>query len=217
MDIVPHIRIPTAFDRPCERLVIKRIGFPLKPNQAWDGITECNHSHWRWASVTPSNFGSGRILGIPNDSKQNLDFAVVRYHSGEEDPIDFKTLTEPDEPLRTHNTAGRDPLQIFQGTAPEEVVLWYSGTSQSNTDTFLGHGGFFNPTLSSKQLYSNAPTQDGIGRIVASQIYDAGSTNIAPFDATVAGPLPTGYTQYGTLSYDITTTAVASGGFVSRS
>jgi len=184
-----------------------RFGFP----PVGGGCPECNHSHWRWASIIPGSFGNGRILGIPSDSKQNLDFAVVRYHDGEEDPTDFKALTEPAEPIRTYDTAGRDSLQIYRGSAPEEVVVWYSGTGYQNSDTFLGHGGFFNPTIPSKQLYSNAPTQDGISGIVASQIYAAGSTGIAPFDATVAGPLPVGYTQYGTLSYDITTTAEESG------
>src|SRR5207302_6298815 len=76
----------------------------------------------------------------------------------------------------------------------------------------FGYGGFFNPTEPTKQLYGpNAPTGDTITSIVASQIYNAGSTSIATFDASLGGSLPVGYTQSGALSYDITTTSEASG------
>ena len=175
------------------------------------GCPECNHSHWRWGAYAGDFWGNGSILGLPSGSKQDVSLAVIRYHSGEEDPTDFKNLVQPSEAIRTYNTVGRNPLQVYRGSAPEEVVLWYSGTGYQNSDTFLGHGGFFNPTLPSNQLYSNSTSQDRISNVTASGVYGTGSTNVAPFDATRAGSLPGGYTQYATLSYDVTTTAKSSG------
>jgi uncharacterized repeat protein (TIGR01451 family) len=207
-----------------------------EPPLCWDcvgsnfvggGCPECGHSHWRWgASIQGSAFGNGNIIGIPAGSIQDLDFAVTRYQSGEEDPLDIQDLITS-QPIRTYDTSGRNPLQINWGSAPEEVVVWYSGTGKQNSDAFFGHGGFFNPTSIIKQLYGDlgfaAPGkrrslsplssgEDGITAIVATNIFVPGFTTLNPFDPTLEAPLlPPGYSQYGTLGYDVTTDAESSG------
>lgn len=237
------------------------------------GCPECIHSHWRWGKFTQGE-GGGNLIGIPDGSNQDVDFGVVAYQSGEEHPLVpyndlVNGLVQYWQPIRTHNTAGRNPLQVYRDSAPQDVVYWQSATGYQNTDTFFGYGGFFNPALSNQQLYaatclanegpiksaSNAnknsstttanaddsssrffdadrrgpfaegePSEssssslnssiavvDGITSITATQVFASGSTTIAPFDASLAGPLPVGYSQYSTVSFDMTTTAESSG------
>ena len=150
------------------------------------------------------------------------------YRGGEEDPTDYHDLLGPTrEPIRTSYPTGRDPLQINWGRAPEDVVYWQSGTGRQDQDTFFSYGAFFNPALPEQHLIggsggsplqasaakpaSTLSSQDGITSIVASQIYATGSTTTAAFDASLGGSLPPGYSQYSDLSYDVTTTAEASG------
>ncbi|MEK6281680.1 MAG: Ig-like domain-containing protein [Acidobacteriota bacterium] len=197
------------------------------------GCPECVHNHWRWGAIQGQAFGNGNILGMPVGSTQDLDFAVIRYQSGEEDPNDLKDLVQLSHLIRTYDTSARNPLQIYRASAPEEVVVWHSAMGHQNSDTFFAYGGFFNPALPSQQLYGGSSSvvhpssadasklgsaetvvmssEDGISSVVATQIYANGSTNITPFDVGLAGPLPTGYSQYSSLSYDVTTTAEASG------
>jgi uncharacterized repeat protein (TIGR01451 family) len=215
------------------------VGFSLtQPVFIDPGCPECIHSHWRWGSIT-SVLGTpesgGNLIGIPDGSNQDVDFGVVAYQSGEEHPLVpyndlVNGLVQYWQPIRTRNTSGRDSLQVFRDSAPEAVVYWQSATGYLNTDTFFGYGGFFNPTLASQQLYtasSSSParknfasgfgdsavtcSEDKISSVTATQVFAAGTTTVAPFDASLAGPLPQGYTQYGNLSYDVTTTAEASG------
>jgi len=191
------------------------------------GCPECDHSHWRWsASIPAPAFGNGNILGIPAGSDQDLDFAVILYQSGEEDPLQIQDLVQTAQLIRTYDISDRNPLLISRDSAPEEVVLWYSGTGYKSSDEFFGHGGFFNPALSDNHLNGESSfasprtvrsqsvlsNEDGITAIVATEIFVSGSTTLAPIDTTLAVPLlPPGYSQYGTLGYDVTTDAESSG------
>jgi uncharacterized repeat protein (TIGR01451 family) len=207
------------------------------------GCPECKHSHWRWGAVTEligNPEGAGQLIGIPKGSHQDLDFAVVTNQSGEEDPLDpFNDLVyglyQYWQPIRTRNTVGRNPLQIYRDSAPVDVVYWQSGTGDQNSDTFFSYGGFFNPAFINQQLLSgsssgiatrqnshrksNVPSagtvetedQDGISSIIASEIYTSGSTSITPFDVSLVEPLPVGYSPYSSVSYDVTSMAEASG------
>src|SRR5207249_4585532 len=87
--------------------------------------------HWRWGTtvnVVHPPFPAGTPI-IPPGSNQDVDFAVVRWHPGEEHPDDFLTLVN-DNPL------------VGTGTG---IVFWYSATGYHNSDTFFMHGGFFKP------------------------------------------------------------------------
>jgi hypothetical protein len=70
----------------------------LHPLAGKPGCPECVHIHWRWGSNLGSEFGDGSPL-IPPSSEQNVDFAIVRYNSGEEDPQDFRDLLTLPEPI----------------------------------------------------------------------------------------------------------------------
>src|SRR6266404_5967388 len=221
----------------------------VEVNQTWpfihikrSGCPECAHSHWRWGKITglPAGFapeGNSKLIGIPLGSNQDVDFGVVAYQSGEEHPLNrfsdvVNGLVQYWQPIRTYNTAGRNPLQIYRDSAPEDVVYWQSGTGYQAGDTFFGYGSFFNPSMPNQQLSAGTSAaaqsqknnvavtstdsvttsgQDGVTSIVAAQLFAAGSTTIAAFDATLAVSLPAGYSQYSNLSYDVTTTAEASG------
>ncbi|MEK6335595.1 MAG: Ig-like domain-containing protein, partial [Acidobacteriota bacterium] len=214
------------------------VGFSLtQPVFIDPGCPECIHSHWRWGSITSilgTPEGGGNPIGIPEGSNQDVDFGVVAYQSGEEHPVVpyndlVNGLVQYWQPIRTYNPAGRNPLQIYRDSAPNDVVYWQSGTGYQNTDTFFAYGGFFNPTLVSQQLYSAtgpshssngsmafgdygaASVTDEITSITATQVYSTGNTTIGAFDANLGGPLPAGYSQYGNLSYNVETTAESSG------
>ena len=202
------------------------------------GCPECIHSHWRWGAITGwlgNPEGKANLIGIPGGSNQDVDFGVVAYQSGEEHPLVpyndlVNGLVQYWQQIRTHNTAGRNPLQVYRDSAPEDVVYWQSGTGYQNRDTFFAYGGFFNPTVPSQQLYGGlggmAPRSNGlvafgdyasvaatddITSITATQIFASGNTTISAFNASLGGPLPAGYSQYSTLSFDVTTTAESSG------
>lgn len=70
------------------------VGLPIPP----PGCPECAHMHWRWGGNLSSNatFGSGKpLLGdaepgaLPANSRQQLDVALVAYHSEELSPRNF--------------------------------------------------------------------------------------------------------------------------------
>jgi hypothetical protein len=108
------------------------IDFSTLPPHFTAGCAECVHIHWRWGNVSnlvspgfPS-FTDGEPL-IPPGSNQDVDFAVVRWHPGEEHPDDFRTLVNGEALLGTR------------------IVFWYSATGHQDSDTFFIHGGFFAP------------------------------------------------------------------------
>ncbi len=91
------------------------------------GCPECIHFHWRWSALLGSDWGSGNPL-IPTGSNQDVEFAVVRYHPGEDDPADF------------HSSVNGEPLRN------QDMVFWYSATCHRDHDTVFpltDHGAFF--------------------------------------------------------------------------
>jgi uncharacterized repeat protein (TIGR01451 family) len=205
------------------------------------GCPECSHSHWRWSASMPSAFGGGRILELRPGSQQDFEFAVVKGKpcpfgdsTCEDDPNDFTALVNG-ERIRHPATGSDAPLQVFDYSAPDDVVLWYSGTGRQKSDAFFAFGGFFSGSSTDQPLYqntggsfsqslkatasgaqalsSNSVGVDGLTSIIAADLYASGPTTISPFDPNLPGPLPTGYSAYNNLSYDINTDAQASGPF----
>jgi hypothetical protein len=160
------------------------------------GCPECVHVHWRWGEFAANpTFGGGPAFGdppgrplIPPGSNQSLDIAVTRWHAEEEDPTDYLNLVLG------------NPEPIIQ-----DVVFWYSSTGYQDHDSFFTHGGFFNPAF--------RDAQDEIGLIAVAyfNLFEPGPLTATPIDPATAGPLPTGYTVYNNLAYDISTEAVVSG------
>ncbi|HUS13178.1 MAG TPA: Ig-like domain-containing protein, partial [Pyrinomonadaceae bacterium] len=209
------------------------VGFNLEQmTLARAGCPECLHNHWRWSAASGGE-DNGNPIGLAKNSHQDLDVAVFRYNSGEEHPTWFMNLHN-NEKIRTWFPSGRDPLQVYRDSAPDAPVLWYSAGSNGVEDSFFSHSHFYNPALPSNQLYNGSTSTpfttdaaqqttrgavqaalmtgvDGISSIVSSEIFVAGTTNVAAFNASLGGTLPAGYTQYSALSYDVTTTAELSG------
>jgi len=92
------------------------------------GCPECVHIHWRWSKLAGEAYGDGLPL-IPRGSTQGVVFTAVRWHPGEEDPLEFSSLIDG------------------EGLQNQEMVFWYSPTGRQASDTFFQHGGFFS-TLS---------------------------------------------------------------------
>jgi uncharacterized repeat protein (TIGR01451 family) len=199
------------------------------------GYPECLHNHWRWGAIADGE-GSGNLIGIAPTSTQDAYFAVARYHTGEEDPTDYRDLVSSPEAIRTRDTAGRDPLQIRWGSAPEEVVYWQSAVGHQNSDTFFVNSRFFNPSILPQQMYSTGTgamiqgaasasktssnshlllsSEDELTTITAKAIFVEGATTVVPFDSSLPGSLPPGYTVYGNLSYDVESEAESSGPYI---
>ena len=190
-------------------------GLSIKP-----GCPECVHSHWRWGQVT-SGEGNGNIIGRFPGSRQDLDFAIVRYHSQEEHPTDYKELLN-NESIRSGDPFGSARDQ-FHYTYPEDVVLWYSGTGHDDADTFIYYGFFFNPSYSnvsvpitsgtrgSANLAIASLSQDGPVNVTFAELYQSGSTGFTDIDPSTVAALPPGYTALNNAGYDIQTDAVVSG------
>jgi len=174
------------------------------------GCPECLHSHWRWGAIQGPAFNNGNVIGIPSGSVQDLEFAVVRHNLAEERPSDYLSLVNQ-ERIR-HPATGFDPReQLYDYTAPDEVVSWYSGTGYQNSDAFFGHGAFFSSAVPTKQFYGSGSSSEGLTSIVAANFIADGATTVNSFDPTILGPLPAGYTLYNNLSYGVQTTAEVSG------
>jgi hypothetical protein len=156
------------------------------------GCPECVHMHWRWGASNGANFGDGQPL-IPQSSNQDLAFAVVREHVGEEDPDDYLNLWSNLEPLR------------LTEAIPNQIVFYYSATGHQAQDTFFGHGGFFNPA------YPNVQATSGDVSVTYSNLYEEGALSATPIDPASAGTLPGGYLPYNNLAYEVTTEAEVSG------
>ena len=173
--------------------------------------------------------GNGNVFGLPPGSKQHFDFAVIKNNPGEDHPEDF-TLLADNERIRHPATGYDPPRQIFDFSAPEDVVLWYSATGHQSGDAFYGFGGFFNGSIPSVQLYGSsgltqlgldpstldpahfsALTEDELSSVEVANLYEDGETTVSPLDPSILGPLPDGYTTYNNLSFDIETEAETSG------
>lgn len=169
------------------------------------GCPECAHVHWRWGASVPNSqaFGSGRLL-IPAGSNQDLDFAVVRYHAGQEEhPDNYIDLFQNHEAISREEILSVDPLIIRY--TPEDVVFYYSATGHRVQDAFFIHNGFFNPA------FGNVTHHAGAVDVTFQNLFMTGETAAAPIDPTSAGTLPPGYVAYNNLAYDVSTNAIVSG------
>ncbi|MDQ1639864.1 MAG: hypothetical protein QOF62_3203 [Pyrinomonadaceae bacterium] len=203
---------------------------------AFAGCPECLHMHWRWgaSTLTDAQRYNNFQVYIPVGSNQDLDFAIVRNHAGEEDPTDYSTLSNQ-EPIR-HPTTGFDLReQSYDYTAPDDVVLWYSATGHQSEDTFFIHPEFFNPSeadldatitrntsspltgrpeslVKDSQAFSVATAgQNEPISIHFPERYQDGPTTFTDLDPTTVSPLPIGYATYNNASYDVETSALVSG------
>jgi YVTN family beta-propeller protein len=173
------------------------------------GCPECVHIHWRWGDgvkfpapprfVPLPQFNNGSPL-IPNGSNQSIEFAVVRFHSGEEHPDDFHSLID-------------SPPETLIG---QPQVFWYSASSSQPSDQFFTHGGFFSPdpdtpagsNISVQPVDSSTATAPVV--LTFDNIIQGGTTAL---DISTTGPPPPKGFVGGVpeIFYDPRTTALFSG------
>jgi hypothetical protein len=163
------------------------------------GCPECVHMHWRWG-VDLAHFGSQRPLVLGSD--QDLDLAFSRYHPGEEDPVTFSDL------LGSESLIGG------------EVVTWYQGTSQRESDIFGSHGGYYGDVSSPDVdgwFGGGGPSDEaGVG-VKFATITEPGITPFTLIEpASAVGLLPGGYGIFDENAVDIDTTATVSGDILVR-
>lgn len=156
-------------------------GFVQGPVPIPPGCPECVHMHWRWGDNlgAPAFFGDGQPLigdaipaAQPNPSShQQLDVALVAYHSEALSPYSYIQLVKGANPdslnmlvnLSNHYqggiAAGKGTLENPSGSCASAAdltswgqcgeVVWLSATSYTNGahdedhDAFFAFGGFF--------------------------------------------------------------------------
>lgn len=111
------------------------------------GCPECVHIHWRWSNVFGAAWQSGQPL-IPAGSNQSVNFAIVRYRAGEENPTNYTDLIG-------------SPLGETLNGFP--IVFWYSATGYQAFDSFFTHGGFFSPSAPGPASLRASITQSRVG------------------------------------------------------
>ncbi|HEX8246551.1 MAG TPA: Ig-like domain-containing protein [Pyrinomonadaceae bacterium] len=200
------------------------------------GCPECTHNHWRWGSGPIPGFVNAEKFNfykpfVPNNSTQSLDIAVVKYKTGEEDPLDFRSLVD-EEPIRHPVDRSFDlPEQIYDYTAPDSTVTWYSATGSAAEDSFFNSQFFFGASIpyvmaginrdnagnqassSSRSTVINgaAGLEDVPTSVLFANLYHDGATTFADLDPVVVGALPAGYAAYNNTGYGIKTEAEVSG------
>jgi len=180
------------------------------------GCQECVHMHWRWGRAIPgSTFGSGTTEFYYPKSNQDMDIAIVKYKSQEQEgaePLDYTSLANG-ESIRLGADIG------------DQVIIYYSATGHQNEDTFFRHLYFFNPDFGSgTRSVQNNPAvtsgnsataaQDGPISVTFPHIYQDGNVSFDEFDPNVVAPLPQGYVAYNGVGYNVKTDAEASGPYV---
>lgn len=177
-------------------------GFDILHLRRKPGCPECVHVHWRWGASLGAEFGGGSLL-IPLGSHQDLDFAVVRYHSGEEHPDNYIGLLDNHEAIAHAFTVSEDP--IIRSYDPEDVVFYYAATGHQVQDAFFIHNGFFNPA------FGNVTHHAGAVDVTFQNVFMTGQTTADPIDPASVGTLPPGYIAYNNLAYNVATDAIVSG------
>jgi uncharacterized repeat protein (TIGR01451 family) len=198
------------------------------PNFRNPGCPECVHTHWRWGTVLDYSFSSGKVLTAA-DSNQDVDIAVTRFRSGEEeDPSHYLDLLTEPEPIQTPGYLSGSLYDY----AAEDVVFWYSSTGHQPSDTFFPTpGAFFNPsfegyiapvadtlpgdsptTLSKdkKDMSINSSTDRPVS-VAFADLYADGPTGFEFTDPSSLGALPSGYAVYDADVYQIASNAIVSG------
>ncbi len=162
------------------------------------GCPECVHVHWRWGVSSDNSvlglggpqFFGGRPI-IPRNSTQTVEFGLTKNNNRS---VDFHPNNKFTELLNAEQLASTD------------LIFWYSGTGYREKETFFVHGGFFGPDKS-----LNPPVNKNNVRIAFAHLYEDGETQVAQVSAAGLGALPSGYTAYNDLAYDISTEAIVSG------
>ena len=146
---------------PRQAVLPPRVALP--PLWVAPGCPECVHIHWRWsaASDDPDKFpgfedhNGGRIRV---DSPQDVVIGIAKYHkaAAELDPVTggWESLVNPRELLGSREGA-RFSTPRKRGQRGQ-LVLWYDGRSQAESDSFFTHGGFFSPEESGPPVISRA-------------------------------------------------------------
>jgi len=181
------------------------------------GCPECVHTHWRWGKVLPNSaeYGNGNVGLYYANSDQDMDFAIVKYKSLEQEntePLDYAALANG-ESIRLGADVG------------DQVLVYYSATGYRNEDAFFRHLYFFNPDFGSgtRSVQNNpsatsgntpAAAQDGPISVTFPHIYQDGSVSFTEIDPNIVAPLPQGYVAYNSVAYNITTEAEVSGPYV---
>lgn len=224
--------------------VIEPLSLVLLAQGIKAGCPECVHNHWRWGSSIAPTFSVPELFNnyqpyVPQGSKQDLSFAIVKYIAGEDDPIDYASLANH-EPIRRMLTIAEQINPAFLDyslTYPEEVVVWYAATGYQPQDSFFIHPGFFNQSqpnvanpvtrdstapasasLSSLSKVQQTPTlqsdpvsPDSPTSINFAYLYQSGATTFTDLDMSTIGSLPAGYAVYNNDGYKVKTKAVVSG------
>ena len=165
---------------------------------------------------------------IADSSNQDVDIAVLRFRSGEEeDPSHYvDLLSSPEELLSPDYLSG----SLYDYT-PEDVVFWYSSTGHLPKDTFYPTPGtFFNPadsgpiapigdTLPGDSLNVSGDnkasvtlsSEDRPVSVAFADRYVDGPTGFEFVDPAVIGTLPSGYTIHDSDVFEIATNATVGG------
>ena len=200
------------------------------------GCPECMHLHWRWGANLGQAFGSGVPL-LPTATNQDVDIAVTKFHTSEDDPLDYTQLGQEPETIRVMKYPDWDSR--FPLWAQDNVVFWYSSTGHKSEDTFFPTpGAFFNPSYqgdtapitpstppgaparsAAAKRTNGSPvilsvTEDQPESVKFDNVYEDGATTFTTVDPNTLGPLPAGYALYSDDAYDISTAAVVSGSHV---
>jgi hypothetical protein len=193
------------------------------------GCPECLHSHWRWGEHFGDHFNSGEPY-LPDETNQDLSIAILRNRAGEEHPnnlLDLISFTNP-EPIRYKATSAFQAVTegYYAYSKPEDVVYWSSAIGYKQSDTFFDHYNFFIPSevnvtrpLSLGPSFAQLKDEESASlaggdaptSVVYGFLYADGTTSYSERDPNLIAPLPSGYTHYNNISYDIRTQASVSG------
>ncbi|HMG72788.1 MAG TPA: Ig-like domain-containing protein [Pyrinomonadaceae bacterium] len=193
-----------------DAVVLPRIGSPI-PIPIPFGCPECVHFHWRWSNLTPGpGFNGGRPIVF---SDQTVDIQVGPASATKIDPQDYaKDPVVVGLPLR-------DP---WVNNRPFDVVLWYSPTGFTNSDTFFQHTAWFtkytvdaNKTVALGSAANPSgtppPGQDGPTSVTFGSVYQSGDTTFDSYNLNTLPPAPPGYAALNNAAYLVKTTAIVSG------
>lgn len=179
------------------------------------GCPDCAHMHWRWGQMVEldgSGYGNGSVGFYYPNANQDMDFAIVKYKSSEQEniePVDYAAL------------ANRESIRLGANVG-DQILVYYSATGYRQEDSFFRHLYFFNPDFgsgtrpvqrnSSGSSSSSSPvTEDGPISVSFPHIYEDAPVLFEEIDPNLVASLPQGYVAYSSVAYNITTDAEVSG------